>query len=95
MGPVPISNNRNKHALIIIDHFNKWLEINAIRDTQAIQWPSFFCVIYYFLSFVFVFNRHDLKSTRGGLLRVALSTYFTLSNSLCRIISTSTSSSFS
>jgi hypothetical protein len=35
MGPVPTSNNRNKHALIIIDHFTKWVEIHAIRDTQA------------------------------------------------------------
>jgi hypothetical protein len=34
MGPVPTSNNRNKHALIIIDHFTKWVEIHAIRDTQ-------------------------------------------------------------
>jgi hypothetical protein len=35
MGPVPTSNNRNKHVLIIIDHFTKWVEIHAIRDIQA------------------------------------------------------------
>jgi hypothetical protein len=42
MGPVPISNNRYKHALIMIDHFTKWLEINAIRDTQAKTVAKFF-----------------------------------------------------
>ena len=35
MGPMPTSLNRNKYAIVIIDHFTKWVEVHAIKDTTT------------------------------------------------------------
>ena len=75
MGPVPTSNNRNKHALIIIDHFTKWVEIHAVRDTQAITVAK--CLIKFICRHGIPDQLHSNQGTtyRNELLTLKLHTY--------------------
>ena len=35
MGPFPLSISKNKYVLTMVDHFSKWLEIDAIEEADA------------------------------------------------------------
>jgi len=35
MGPLPNTKNRNCYILVVVDHFSKWVEIFALKNTQA------------------------------------------------------------
>ena len=37
MGPFPISKHHNKSILIIVDHFTKWVQLFALKNTNAIN----------------------------------------------------------
>jgi hypothetical protein len=37
MGPLPRSSQQNEYALVICDHFTKWVEIHAMRNGTAVE----------------------------------------------------------
>ena len=50
MGPLPISNRRNKYLLVIRDYFSGWMEAYAIPDQKAETIAQLLCSISIFLS---------------------------------------------